>query len=563
MSASTSDKLVSIFIQMIRSTLIIFLGIIVYNGCRNLEKEKEHHGLTIYQEARSSWVRNFNPLIPDGPARWPTSCGIYEPLFIYNTMTGEHVPWLASNYKWEPGNSVLQMTIRSGVNWSDGEPFSAKDVAFTFNLKKLHRGLDTRDSWGYLKKVDAPTDTTVRFEFKRIYVPGFDDLVNQPIVPQHIWKDVTDPLKFSNPNPVGTGPFTEIVRFGSQLWELGKNPNYWQPGKPEIEKLKFPTFPSNEQVALALISGNLDWAGAFIPAIDRVYVEKDPAHHKYWFPQTGHTTFFYVNTQDPVLSDVNVRKAVSYAIDRKLVVKVGMYNYTVPAHVTGLSGRLAQWHPPDIDKKENWVRYDPYRANQILDQAGYHRNSKDLREKADGSILSFDIIIVSGWSDWIRSAQIISQNLKDIGINAKVKTYDHGAWISRMQKGEFEMAIGWTEKGSTPFPLYRGMMSSKYMQPIGETAIANWHRFGLAAADSLFLKFEQTSDQNEIIIIMHKLQDLFIEHVPSLPLFAEVSWAECNTRYFTNFPSKENPYATLSPNYPPENLLVMVNLRER
>ena len=107
------------------------------------------------------------------------------------------------------------------------------------------------------------------------------------------------------------------------------------------------------------------------------------------------------------------------------------------------------------------------------------------------------------------------------------------------------------------------MMSSEYLQTKGEIADVNWHRFGLASADSLFREYEQTSNQNEITEIIYELQHLFIEHAPSLPLFAEASWAECNTKYFTNFPSKENPYATLSPNYPPENLLVLVNLKRR
>jgi peptide/nickel transport system substrate-binding protein len=407
------------------------------------------------------------------------------------------------------------------------------------------------------------SDTIVRFEFKQIYVPGFDALATQSIVAKHIWDTIDDPVKYSNPNPVGTGPFTEIIRFDSQLWELGKNPNYWQKGKPQINKLIFPTYPSNEQVTLALLSGNLDWAGAFIPAVDRVFVSKDTEHHKYWFPLTGHTTFLHTNTKDPILSDVRVRKAISYAIDRELVVKVGMYQYTEPAHVSGVSGPMSKWHSPYLNQAENWTVYDPVKANILLDNANFIKDETGQRYTQDGHPLEFDIIIVSGWSDWIRSAQVVSQNLKNVGIKAKVKTYDFGAWISRMQKGEFELAIGWAEKGPTPYALYRGMMSSEYLQPKGETADVNWHRFGLAAADSLFRKYERTSNQNEITEIIYELQHLFIEHAPSLPLFAEASWAECNTKYFTNFPSKENPYATLSPNYPPENLLVLVNLKRR
>jgi len=542
-------------------TILISLFILV--GCKNSNELNKRDGLKVYQEAQISWVRNFNPLSPAGAARWPTSSGIYEPLFIYNSMTGEYVPWLGLNYTWEKGNKVLKMLIRNDVKWSDGEPFSAEDVAFTFNIKRKHRALDTRDSWGYLKKVVAVSDTIVRFEFKRIYVPGFDALATQSIVAKHIWNTIDDPVKYSNPNPIGTGPFTEIIRFDSQLWELGKNPNYWQKGKPQINKLIFPTYPSNEQVTLALLSGNLDWAGAFIPAVDRVFVSKDPEHHKYWFPLTGHTTFLHTNTKDPILSDVRVRKAISYAIDRELVVKVGMYNYTKPAHVSGVSGPMSKWHSPYLNQREDWTVYDPVKANMLLDNAGFIKDDTGLRYTQDGHLLELDIIIVSGWSDWIRSAQVVSQNLKNVGITAKVKTYDFGAWISRMQKGEFELAIGWAEKGTTPYALYRGMMSSEYLQPVGEIADVNWHRFGLASADSLFRKYEQTSDQDEITEIIYELQHLFIEHAPSLPLFSEASWAECNTKYFSNFPSKENPYATLSPNYPPENLLVLVNLKRQ
>ena len=106
------------------------------------------------------------------------------------------------------------------------------------------------------------------------------------------------------------------ARYGS----LEKNDNYWQENKPKVDKLIFPAFSSNEQVTLALLSGDLDWSGAFIPAIERIFVEKDPEHHKYWFPNTGYSTFLHTNTKHPVLSDVNVRKAISYAINRPQVV---------------------------------------------------------------------------------------------------------------------------------------------------------------------------------------------------------------------------------------------------
>ena len=130
----------------------------------------------------------------------------------------------------------------------------------------------------------------------------------------------------------------------------------------------------------------------------------------------------------------------------------------------------------------------------MLDISGRMKNE---RIDANGSPLKFDIIVVSGWSDWVRSAQVISQNLKKVGIKATVRTYDFGAWIVRMQQGKFQMAIGWADKGSTPYNFFKSMMFSEYVKPIGETADINWHRFGIKEADFLIKEFEQTSDEKK------------------------------------------------------------------
>ena len=537
------------------------LAILILFSCEN-QTGRDTEGLIIYQENQISWVRNFEPLNPVSVCRWPTRGAIYETLFLYNPIKIDWTPWLATDYSWQDNNKKLLLTIRSGVKWSDGQPFSAHDVAYTFNLTKEFPALDTRNYWDYLKSVTAISDTEIEVNFKRVYVPGFDAIAGTHIVPKHIWVKLEDPLTFDNPNPVGTGPFTEILRFNSQIWELGKNPNYWQTGKPYIEKLIFPTFSNNEQTTLALLSGNLDYAGAFIPAIDRIYVDKDPEHHHYWFRNTGHSTFLHTNTKDPVLSNVSIRKAISYAINREQVVKVGMYNYTTPAHVTSLAGSMAIWHSPEIMDKENWVAFNPNKANMLLDSAGFEWKNEEERVSPDGSPLEFNIIVVSGWSDWVRSAQVITQNLKEVGIKTSVRTYDFGAWIARMQKGDFEMAIGWADKGSTPYNFFKSMMFSGYVKPIGEIADLNWHRFGLEEADVLFKEFEQTSDEERIKNIISKLQHLFIENAPGIPLFAELSWAEYNSKYFTGFPNEQNPYGPLSPNEP-GFIFTLLNVKKR
>ena len=544
--------------------LFIFFCAFIFLSCNKSEITRSHNGLAILGELQSSWVRNCNPLSPSGLARWPTNSGVYEPLFIYNSLNQEYLPWLGLDYNWREKNKTLNIITRSGVFWSDGKSFTAEDVSFTYNLIKEYPALDTRGSWNYLDNVIAVNDTVVQFDFKRVYVPGFYDIVNRSIVPKHIWEGVNDPVKFSNPNPVGTGPFTEILRFEKQIFELGKNQNYWNKNQPLINKLVFNAYSGNEAATLALINGDLDWTGIFIPSIDRVFVEKNPEYHKYWFSPTGYSTYLYLNTTKDFFSKKQIRKAISYGIDRELMIKVGMYNYMEPAHVTGLSGHNKSWHPPDIQEKENWVLYNPVISNRLLDSAGYYKNDKGYRLSPDGSMLSFEIICVSGWSDQIRSAQILSSNLKEIGISVKVQSFDFGTWISRLQIGEFDMSFGWGDMGGTnPFRLFKGLMSTENVRPLGEIADVNWHRFGLSSADSLFSIFEKVSDQKIIKSVILQLQDLFIEYAPALPINAATNYAQCNTKYFTNFPSEDNPYTVLAPYSGHANLLVLLNLRER
>ena len=543
--------------------IFIFIFIICFYACNSDKYVAEKGVMTISKEQTQSWVRNFNPLAPGANARWPSVAGIYEPLFITNSIQSKVVPWLGVDYQWKKQNRVLVIKTREDVKWSDGAPFSSYDVEFTFNLKKEFPALDGTGNWKYLSSVTALDSSHVEFVFSRIYVPGFEVLSGQPIVPKHIWSNVTDPVKFTDPNPVGTGPFTEISLFTNQVWELGKNPNYWQNGKPKIEKLRFPAFLSNEQATLALLKGEVDWSGNFIPAIDRIFVDKDPINNKYWFPKSGGSIFLYLNTTKPPFNNVEFRKAVSMAINRDLITKVAMYDYTDPAHQTAISGSFLKYRLEDNLIPENWVDYSPEESIRKIKSIGFKTNDSGYFVDSNGDEIYITIGIVSGWADWIRAGQIISKNLDDIGIRSRVKTQDFGAWFNDLQKGEFSAAISWAESGPTPYPMYEGLMASKNIKPIGEPSGTNWHRFGLEEVDSLVSIFEVSSDERIKERLVDRMQELFIEFAPAIPLFADPTWGVYSTKRFKNFPSKDNPYAQISPNKTPENLFILTQVEPK
>ena len=540
--------------------IVLLAALVTSTSCKRERPPAPKGALTVSVEQHASWVRNFNPLVPGGGARWPTMGGVFEPLMIFNSMKSTYVPWLATEYNWSNGNTTLTFTVREEVQWSDGKPFSSGDVAFTFNLLKKHPALDSGGVWKHLKAVTA-LGKTVTFQFQKTYVPALQAISHQPIVPAHIWSKIDKPVSFSNEDPVATGPFTKVMNFQNQYYELGQNPHYWQRDKLKVTSLRFPAYPSNDQANLALVNGEVDWAGNFVPAIERIYVDKDPDHHGYWFPLVGSTVFLYPNTTKPPFDNADVRKALSMAIDRELMVKVAMYNYTQPADATGLSQTYDAWRDEALVKKGVWARHDREGANALLDEAGYKRGEDGLRYTTEGAQLKYELIVVSGWSDWVRAAQITATCLAEVGVTVNVKTYDFGAWFNKLQRGEFDLAISWSVEGQTPYDFYRWLMSSKTVKPVGENAPGNWHRFADPESDKLLATFEVTSARQAQEALAQKLQSRFENKAPAIPLFPNPSWGVFNTTRFEGFPTKDNPYAQLSPNKQPESLLVLLSLR--
>ncbi len=514
--------------------------------------------LVVLQEQQAAWVRNFNPLLATGGARWPTRAGIYEPLAIYNRATAAWTPWLATEWAWE-SPFVLTMTVRDGVRFSDGAPFTASDVTYTFDLARREPALDSGGAWAFLAAVDAVDARTVRFTFARPYAPGFATLATQPIVPRHVWERVVDPVAWANPDPVGTGPFTEVRRFDTQIWELGRNPHYWQ-GLPGVEALRFPAISSNDQALLALVQGEVDWAGSFVPAVERTYLARDPHHHA-WSPPLGDTVFLYPQTTRAPLDDVRVRGALSRAIDRERVVRVAMHDMTVPSHPSALSDAYAGWRRDDLTTAH--VTYDPPAAAGLLDAAGWRLDAEGRRRDARGEALTLPILVPAGWSDWVRAAQVVHDGLEAIGVDAPVQGLDFGAWFDRVGRGDFALALGWSVSGDTPYPFYRSLLGSATWVAPGEVAATNWHRARIPAADALLERFEATTDADTQAELVDALQEVFAEELPAVPLFPAPAWGQFNDTRFVGFPSADDAYAPLTPNGAPDPLLVLTRLRPR
>lgn len=518
---------------------------------------------------QGTWTRSFNPFRSDAESRWPTWAGIYEPMVICNRITGVFTPWLASSYAWSADNLTLRFTMRAGVFWSDGVPFTARDVAFTFDLLRRFPALDHDAVWQFLAGVSAPDTQTVEFKLKRPYTPGVLYIGEQAIVSEHKWKDVAQPASFDDPSPVGTGPFVEVLRFEPTVYELGRNRKYWQIGKPAVDVLRVPLYRSNEEIVRALGRDEVDWASLFFPDIEKDWAGKDPAHHQYWYPDTGPTVLLYVNTRQKPFDDRNVRKALSMALDRPRITKEALNGYAPPADATGLAESQKKWKDPALAQAA-WTRRDVAAANALLDAAGLARGSDGVRLLAGTGPLRYTLQVVQGWTDWMAAAEIMRQNLAEIGVAATVKALDYNAWDESLRRGRFDISLGFGSRGPTPYEFYRGQMDGTLVKAVGDRAEVNFQRFAGPEATALLRRLEATSKESEILALTRDLQREFVDNAPSIPVFVGPQWGVYDTQHVSGFPSRFRPYANAVPTgsprgaFPaPDSLPVLLEVKPR
>ncbi len=554
-------------LRALRFVALLTLGALTLAvGCKPQKQHEEHRRgvAVVVPTLRSTWIRNFNPFLFT-QARWPTTSGIYEPLVIYNRATGDWVPWLGTRWSWEDENQTLVIEVRRNVEFASGAKLTPRDVVFTFELMKEHPALDNYAVWKHLASVEE-RGQEVLFHFKYPFtLPGLSLVGERPIVSEQSWRNVTDPVKFSNPEPNGTGPFNRVLSFKPQVYELGKNPRYWQPGKPGLDAVRVPALAGNEQQALALINGDIDWGAAFLPSIDRIFVAKNPEHHGYVFRSLEGTVMLYANTTKKPFDDVRVRKALSYAIDRERIVRIAMQGYTRAADATALSDLYAKYHDPRVLQEEgDWTKLDPEMANRLLDEAGIRRAEPDgMRKLADGTPFKVDLNCVVGWSDWIIASQLMVKNLRAVGVDATLRTYEYGAWFNRLQLGNFDLSIAWSDGDAAPSTFYQRLMSKSTLRPVGTVAESNWHRFSTERADELIREFAATTDPAEQKRLASELSREYVRTAPTIPLFPGPSWGEYNSTRITGFPTRDHQYAPLAPYKAPALLLTLVELRPR
>jgi peptide/nickel transport system substrate-binding protein len=527
--------------------------------------------LVIDNESGSTWDCQFNPFNTASTLGLTAVCWIYEPLEYVNILksgssgTIAATPWLATGYKWSNGFKTLTFTIRKGVTWSDGKPFSAADVIYTFNAMKTNKAIDLDAVWanagGPLTGVAQKGSNQVVFTFKSAAQPYFYYVADQtPIVPQHIWStlDQTKLISYKDPSPVGTGPY-KVSNCSAQNIKYLRNPHYWQstPGHPvpAVKEVDYPSFLSNSSANLYLSQGQAQWGGQYVPNIHSFYVAKDPANRHYWFPPVLNVELV-PNLTNPLLSKLAVRQAIAYAIDKAKVSQLGESGYQRPANQSGVVTPTYQsWFDSSLPEPT----YNPAKAQQILKSAGFTKGGNGIYQY-HGAPLSFTIKTISGFSDWDASLAVIAQDLKAAGIGVTVQDENSTPYTTDLQTGHFQLAYAGSGGpssavgGPTPYYELRGLLFS------GNIGSTNYARYKSASTDALFNAYSAANlaQQHQII---DKIQKVMVDQLPFFPMTEGVDWYQYDTSNFTGWPTPSNPYAQPSPYQAPDLEVVLTHLR--
>jgi peptide/nickel transport system substrate-binding protein len=509
-------------------------------------------------------TRNFNPF--DGASDPFTLGDIYEPLMVITEPPAapHSYPWLATGYRWINGNRSLVVTLRHGVRWSDGQPFTAQDVVFTFTYGTRYPVADQQGLWSgrTLRSVTARGDQ-VTFNLTGVDTTALWRIVSAVfILPQHIFARITNPGSYLNPDPVGTGPFAVVTNVTTQSEVLARNPYYWQP--LAYDGIRELAFGSNDAHLVAMLRGDLDWTGDFVPNIQKLYVARDPAHFHYLYADTTPIGLYFNDERYP-FSLPAFRKAISHAVDRQRISQIAEYGYELPADALGLAQPYPSWANPRLAAQaSDMATYDIPRARSLLAQDGFTLKGGRLYDPR-GAAISITLAVIANWGDWVLAMQIIERDLRKLGIDTSVKLMTAPAWFAQASRGELSAELFWVHGGSTPYNMYDGFMSKESYTPTGTDASlnggTNWARYYDPGATRLLARFRQTTDSDRQHAAIDRIEAIFLRDLPWIPVMYGADWYTYSTRHFTGFPTREHFYADGSPNNGLQRVVVLTHLK--
>jgi peptide/nickel transport system substrate-binding protein len=553
----------------------------------------------------------FNPLC-DWPA-WPIHGKtdlLYEPLMVFNSLTGEMEPLLAHSLEKTP--DVISVVLDSRARWSDGVALTAEDVVFSYNIGKNYKNAPMN----YGAVVDFISDVTVektpdsltggKTQAEKIHfvvnkkgrnnpLIVLDQLQAVRILPKHIIEPMLQKLggDFTafqkdkmDKDPVVSGPYN-LESYSSEKIVLKRRDDYWgnaamHGGKlPAPQYYIHPIYKSNDHFSVALQQGNLDVSMTFIP---RIWMkEKDGVGT--WYKKApyfvpGCMPLMLMNFTRYPLSDKNFRRAMASAINYKEIKDLAISGYS-PELKPGLimPYGIEKKFFSEEDAQKYGAHFDTNEAKRLLRESGY----KSIFDK-DGNLVQMNdakgkkvptLLITSpaGWSDWEAMVKIAVKDMREVGIDIREGFVDASLYWQALPFGKFDLLMYKPLPEATPSKPWSQLdhiMSARNWKPEGERMNENQGRYNNPkgknynrAIDSLLIAIPHIQDEAVLVKAYRALNIIFMQDQPALPLaYMPEQFYEFSTKHWTNFATEENPYAPPQPPFYAGGVKMLWELKE-
>jgi peptide/nickel transport system substrate-binding protein len=435
---------------------------------------------------------------------------------MFNTLVKkneqfDYVGELASDIKRSDDGLTFTFTLRDGVKFHDGRPFSSADAKYTLDLllksdfgkaASFFEGTG-QEKRGYIKSVDAPDPKTLVVTLNKPWVGLLSNLVAIPILA----KDSYEAVKTQ---PMGTGPF-KFIRYDNsqQICDLEAFPEYWE-GAPKLQSIRVRAIADMNAMQAELQSGRVDIAPlptSLSPdAVNRL--GQDPNLQVKTF-NGSNVVVLTMNTSSAPVDNQKVRQAIAYGIDRQTMVTNLLKGY----------GKVAN----SIIPEESWAyspgqtySFDPAAAKKLLDEAGFRDPD------GDGPRMRFDKPIrygLSGTSIVGRDVSVIVQNqLKEIGVPVEIQTYEGNTLFDEMRRGNFQIGYSQWVGGNQDPIFYKDLFATSEI-PTQTRSARNRSRYSNPELDKLLEEAVNTFDRTRAKELYKQIQDIVSRDVPVFPLW--------------------------------------------
>jgi len=469
-------------------------------------------------------VDSFNPFNGIEAESYEAWALMYDYMISYSPKDMSPQPGLAESWETSENGTRWEFRIRSGVKWNDGQPLTAHDIAYTYN--RILDGGPESSSWGsYLlsvTKITAPDDTTVvlQLEQPNAVLP----LLPMPIIPEHIWKGVTEKEVKNYPNEpqgddpvVGSGPFNLVEgKAGGSSYRFVRNDDHWE-GQSAASEVRMQIYRSEDTLVQALKAGEIDFAED-VTALQVKALESEPDITAQEGSSPGFDEIaFNVGSVDteteeplgdphPAVLDADFRFALNFAIDREQLVRKAYQGAAAPGEMIippAYAGYV--WEGPD-----DAFAYDPDKTKQLLDDAGYAVGSDGWRTMPDGSpIGKLRLYARSDSETSLSTMAFMKEWLADVDIDSEVKAFESNRLTNIILEGEFDLfQWGW------------------YVEPDPDSILSYFtcaQRGGWSDSwyceeeyDDLYAEQNQATDQGEREELVRQMQQMLYEDAPYL-----------------------------------------------